>query len=45
SAAAKPLGAQYVVAFQWAALRADDRTFVASLNMSHASDWKSFVAA
>jgi penicillin amidase len=28
-----------------AALRADDRTFVASLNMSHASDWKSFVAA
>jgi len=45
SAAAKPLGAQYVVAFQWTALRADDRTFEAGLKMGQASDWKSFLAA
>ncbi|AZG14353.1 penicillin acylase family protein [Cupriavidus pauculus] len=44
-AAAKPLGAQYVVAFQWTALRPDDKTFQASLNMGLAKDWKSFVAA
>lgn len=45
SAAARPLGAQYVVAFQWTALRPDDKTFEASLRLGLASDWKSFVAA
>lgn len=44
-AAAKPLGAQYVVAFQWTALRPDDRTFQGGLKLGQASDWNSFLAA
>lgn len=45
AAAAQPLGAQYVVAFQWTALRADDKTFEASLKLGQASNWDTFVAA
>ncbi len=45
SAAAGPLGAQYVVAFQWTALRPDDRTFQAGLRMNEARDWAGFTAA
>ncbi|WP_029045919.1 penicillin acylase family protein [Cupriavidus sp. amp6] len=45
SAAAGPLGAQYVVAFQWTALRPDDRTFQAGMKMNEARDWASFTAA
>ncbi|MEM5430515.1 penicillin acylase family protein [Cupriavidus oxalaticus] len=45
TAAAGPLGAQYVVAFQWTALRPDDRTFQAGLMMNEARDWASFTAA
>ncbi|WP_137928504.1 penicillin acylase family protein [Cupriavidus sp. 2SB] len=44
-AAAKPLGERYVVAFQWTALRPDDKTFQASLRMGMATDWKSFTTA
>lgn len=44
-AAAKPLGAQYVMAFQWTALRPDDRTFQAGLKIGTAGDWQGFVAA
>ncbi|GAB7546329.1 penicillin acylase family protein [Cupriavidus sp. 8B] len=43
--AAAPLGAQYVVAFQWTALRADDRTVQAGLALNRATDWASFLAA
>ncbi|MGO4157342.1 penicillin acylase family protein [Cupriavidus sp. YAF13] len=43
--AAAPLGAQYVVAFQWSALRADDRTVQAGLALNRATDWASFLAA
>ncbi|REF02003.1 penicillin acylase family protein [Cupriavidus plantarum] len=43
--AAKPLGAQYVVAFQWTALRPDDRTFEASYKLGLATNWETFVAA
>ncbi|BDB24378.1 penicillin acylase family protein [Cupriavidus sp. P-10] len=45
AAAAGPLGARYVVAFQWTALRPDDRTFQAGLKMNDARDWASFTAA
>ncbi|WP_454751992.1 penicillin acylase family protein [Cupriavidus necator] len=45
AAAAGPLGAHYVVAFQWTALRPDDRTFLAGLKMNEARDWASFTAA
>ncbi|WP_354682219.1 penicillin acylase family protein [Cupriavidus necator] len=45
ASAAGPFGAQYVVAFQWTALRADDRTFQAGLKMNEAHDWASFTAA
>jgi len=45
ASAAAPLGAQYVVAMQWTALRADDRTLQAGLALSAASDWSSFVNA
>ncbi|WP_455282022.1 penicillin acylase family protein [Cupriavidus necator] len=45
SSAAGPLGAQYVVAFQWTALRPDDRTFQAGIRMNEARDWASFTAA
>ncbi|MGT2508513.1 penicillin acylase family protein [Cupriavidus basilensis] len=41
--AAAPLGAQYVVAFQWTALRADDRTLQAGLALNRATDWASFL--
>lgn len=40
--AAAPLGAQYVVAFQWTALRPDDRTLQAGLKLNRATDWQSF---
>lgn len=43
--AAAPLGAQFMVAFQWTALRADDRTLQAGLAMNRATDWISFLAA
>ncbi len=43
--AAAPLGGQYVVAFQWTALRTDDLTFQAGLKMNTATDWASFTAA
>jgi len=43
--AAAPLGARYVVAFQWTALRADDRTFQAGLLLNRATDWATFLAA
>lgn len=43
--AAAPLGAQFMVAFQWTALRADDRTLQAGLAMNRATDWTSFLAA
>jgi len=43
--AARPLGAQYVMAFQWTALRDDDRSFQAGLKMSAATDWASFTEA
>lgn len=43
--AAAPLGAQYVIAFQWTALRADDRTLQAGLRLNRAEDWKTFLAA
>ncbi|WP_454764026.1 penicillin acylase family protein [Cupriavidus campinensis] len=45
AAAARPLGAQYVVAFQWTALRADDKTFEGGLRLGQARDWNSFLAA
>lgn len=45
AAAAAPFGAQYVVSFQWTALRADDRTFQAGLKMNVASDWATFTEA
>jgi len=35
----------FALAFQWAALRPDDRTVAAGLAMNRASDWSSFVAA
>ena len=35
----------YALAFQWSALRADDRTVQAGLQINRASDWSSFVAA
>lgn len=38
-------GAAFALAFQWAALRPDDRTVQAGLGMNRASDWSSFVAA
>ena len=37
--------AGFALAFQWAALRPDDRTVAAGLAMNRASDWSSFVAA
>lgn len=40
--AAAPLGAQYVVAFQWTALRPDDRTLEAGLKLNRATDWSGF---
>lgn len=43
--AAKPLGAQYVVAFQWTALRPDDKTFEGGLKLAQARDWNTFLAA
>ncbi len=43
--AAAPLGAQYVIAFQWTALRADDHTLQAGLALNRATDWASFLAA
>lgn len=43
--AARPLGGQYAVAFQWTALRPDDRTLEAGLKMGVATDWASFTAA
>ncbi|MFS8979002.1 penicillin acylase family protein [Cupriavidus necator] len=45
TSAAGPLGARYVVAFQWTALRPDDRTFQAGIRMNEARDWASFTAA
>lgn len=45
ASAAAPLGAQYVVAFQWTALRADDRTAQAGLALNRATDWPGFLAA
>ncbi len=43
--AAAPLGAQYVIAFQWTALRADDHTLQAGLALNRATDWAGFLAA
>ncbi|AOY90824.1 acyl-homoserine-lactone acylase [Cupriavidus sp. USMAA2-4] len=43
--AAAPLGAQFVVAMQWTALRPDDRTLQAGLAINTASDWNGFVNA
>jgi penicillin amidase len=45
TSAVAPLGARYVVAFQWTALRPDDRTFQAGLKMNLATDWASFTQA
>lgn len=45
AAAVAPLGAQYVVAFQWVALRPDDRTVQAGLKLNRAHDWTSFTEA
>lgn len=39
--AVSPLGAQYVIAFQWTALRPDDRTLQAGLRLNRATDWRS----
>ncbi len=38
-------GSGFALAFQWAALRPDDRTVKATLALNRASDWSSFVAA
>jgi len=45
SAAVTPLGAQYVIAFQWTALRPDDHTLQAGLELNRAHDWNSFLDA
>lgn len=45
AAAAAPLGAQYAIAFQWAALRPDDLTLQAGLKLNQATDWASFTEA
>ena len=43
-AAPAPAG-RFALAFQWAALRADDRTIAAGLALDRARDWSTFVAA
>lgn len=44
--AVRPLGATtYALAFQWAALRPDDRTLQAGIALNKAGDWASFLDA
>ena len=44
--ALKPIGAtSYELAFQWAALRPDDKTLQAGIAINQATDWATFLAA
>ncbi len=43
--AARIMGPTYAIAFQWAALRDDDKTMQAGFALGRATDWASFLAA
>jgi penicillin G amidase len=45
TAAAATIGPRYALAFQWAALRPDDKTVQSGISINRATDWTSFVTA